>query len=46
MAVVDNNGTQDQAADYDGEGREWATGDGRDSRVAMMAVADYDDGGG
>ncbi len=43
--VVDNNNTQDWAADCDGEGRERAVRDGKDSGVVMMAVA-VEDGGG
>jgi hypothetical protein len=37
--AADDNGLQDQAVDYDGEGRERAVSDGGDSRVAMMAAA-------
>ncbi len=37
--VADDNGLQDWAADYDGEGQERAVRDGRDSRVSMMAAA-------
>jgi hypothetical protein len=37
--ATDDDGSQDWAADYDGEGQEWAVRDGGDSRVAMMAVA-------
>ncbi len=44
--VEDDNSTQDWATDYDGEGQEWAARDGRDSRVAMMAVAAEESGGG
>ncbi len=43
--MVDDNDTQDWAADCDGEGQERAVKDGRDSRVVMMAVA-VEDGGG
>jgi hypothetical protein len=43
--VVDENSTQDQAADYKGEGQERAARDGGDSGVAMMATA-VEDGGG
>jgi hypothetical protein len=38
--TADDNGTQDLAAEYDGKGQEWVLRDGRDSRVAIMAVAD------
>ncbi len=41
-----DNGTQDPAVDYDGEGQEWAAREGGDSKVAMMAVAVEDVGGG
>ncbi len=48
--MADDDGLQDWAADYDGEGRERAVRDGRDSGVAMMAVAKMaaveDSGGG
>jgi hypothetical protein len=37
--AADDDGSQDWAADYDGEGRERAVRDGGDSGVAMMAVA-------
>ena len=47
---MDDDGLLDRAADYDGEGREQAVRDGRDSGVAMMAaakmVAAEDSGGG
>jgi hypothetical protein len=46
MTVADDNGTWDWAAEYDGEGRDWAARDDRDSRVAMMAVAVEGGGGG
>jgi hypothetical protein len=36
--AVDDNGSQDYAAGYDGEGQERAARDGKKSRVAMMAV--------
>ncbi len=39
MAEADDNGSQDRAADYDGEGRERAARDSGDSGVAMMAAA-------
>ena len=42
--VADNDDTQDLAADCDGEGRERAMRDGRDSGVVMMAVV-VEDGG-
>jgi hypothetical protein len=44
--VADNDGTQDQAADYNREGQEWAARDGRDSGVAMMAATGEEGGGG
>jgi hypothetical protein len=44
--VADNENTHDWAADCNGEGREWAVRDGRDSRVVMMAAAADDSGGG
>jgi hypothetical protein len=37
--AADNDGLQDWVADYDGEGREWAAREGRDSGVVMMAAA-------
>ncbi len=37
--MADDDGSQDQAEDYDGEGQERAARDGRDSEVAMMAAA-------
>jgi hypothetical protein len=37
--VADDDGSQDQAADYDGEGPERTVRDGGDSGVAMMAAA-------
>ncbi len=51
MAKADNiaaedNGMQDRAADYNGEGQERAAREGRDSGVAMMAAVADDDGGG
>ncbi len=46
MIVVEDNGMQDQAADYDGEGQEWVAREGGDSGVAMMAAAAEDGGGG
>ncbi len=36
---ADEEGLQDRAVDYDGEGQEGAARDGRDSGVVMMAVA-------
>ncbi len=39
MTVVDDDNTQDWAADCDGEGRERVVRDGRGSGVVMMAVA-------
>jgi hypothetical protein len=48
--AADDDGLQDWAADYDGEGRERAARDGGDSGVAMMAAAKMtaaeDSGGG
>jgi hypothetical protein len=44
--VAEDNGMQDWAVDYDGEGQERAAREGGDSRVAMMAAAVEDDGGG
>jgi hypothetical protein len=49
--AADDDGSQDQAANYDREGRERAARDGGDSRVAMMAAAkmaaaEDSDGGG
>jgi hypothetical protein len=38
----DDDNTPDWAADWDGEGREGAVRDGRDSRVVMMAAAEKD----
>jgi hypothetical protein len=38
MTAVDDDSLQDWAANFDGEGGEWAARDGRDSRVAMMAA--------
>ena len=43
--VAEDDDTQDWAADCDGEGRERAVRDSRDSRVVMMAVAVEEDGG-
>jgi hypothetical protein len=37
--AADEDGLQDWAADYDGEGQEWAARDGGGSGVAMMAAA-------
>jgi hypothetical protein len=39
MIAVEDNGMQDWAMDYDGEGQERAAREGRDSRVVMMAAA-------
>ncbi len=39
MTAADDDGLQDQVADYDGEGRERAARDGGDRGVVMMAVA-------
>ncbi len=36
---MDDDGSRDRAADYDGEGQERAVRDGGDSGVAMMAAA-------
>ncbi len=44
--MAEDNGMQDQVADYDGEGQEWAAREGGDSRVVMMAMAVEDGGGG
>ncbi len=44
MTVADNNDTYDWMADCDGEGRERAVRDGRDSRVMIMAAAAEDGG--
>jgi hypothetical protein len=44
--VADDDDTHDWAADCNGEGREQAVRDGRDSRVVMMAVAAEDGGSG
>ncbi len=44
--MVDDNDTCDWVADCDGEGRERAVRDGRDSGVVMMAAAVEDGGGG
>ena len=40
--VADNKDMRDWVADCNGEGREWAVRDGRDSGVVMMAVAAAD----
>ncbi len=37
--AADDDGLQDPAADYDGEGRERTVRDGRDSGAVMMAMA-------
>ncbi len=44
--AAEDNGMQDRAADYDGEGQERAAREGGDTEVAMMAVAAVDGGGG
>jgi hypothetical protein len=44
--VADDMDTQDWAADCDGEGRERAVRDSRDSRVVMIAVVVEDGSGG
>jgi hypothetical protein len=48
--AADDNGSQDWAADYDGEGWVWAARDGGGSRVVMMDAAKMmaveDSGGG
>jgi hypothetical protein len=44
--VADNNGMQDRAVDYNGEGQEWAARDSGDSGVAMMAAVAEVCGGG
>jgi hypothetical protein len=48
--VADDDGLQDRAADYDGEGGERAVRDSRDRGVVMMAAAKMaaaeDSGGG
>jgi hypothetical protein len=46
MTVAYNEDMQDWAADCDGEGRERAVRDSRDSGVVMMAVAVENGGGG
>ncbi len=50
MTAADDDGLQDQAVDYDGEGRERAVRDGRDSGLVMMTAAKIaaaeDSGGG
>ncbi len=45
MVVVDDDGTSDWTAGYNGEGQERVARDGRDSSVAMMATAAEDGGG-
>ncbi len=49
-AAVDDKGLQDRAADYDGEGQDWAARDDGDSGVVMMSLAKMavaeDSGGG
>jgi hypothetical protein len=44
--VADNDNTCDWVADCNGEGRERAVRDGRDSGVVMMAAAAEDGGSG
>ncbi len=44
--MADDNNTPDWAAECNGEGREWAVRDDRDSGVVMMAAAAEDGGGG
>jgi hypothetical protein len=44
--AAEDNGMQDQAADYDGEGKEQVAREGGDSRVAMMATGAEGGGGG
>jgi hypothetical protein len=39
IIAAKENGMQDRAADYNGEGQEQAAREGRDSGVVMMAVA-------
>jgi hypothetical protein len=39
MTEADDNGSRDQVADYDEEGRERAARDGEDRGVVMMAAA-------
>jgi hypothetical protein len=50
MTAADDEGSQGQAADYDGEGQERVVRDSGDSGVAMMAAAKMaaaeDSGGG
>ncbi len=46
MMVADDEDTRDWVVDWDGEGRERAVRDSRDSGVVMMAVAVEDGGGG
>ncbi len=46
MIAVEDNGMQDPAADYDGEGQERVAREGGHSGVAMMAAAAEDGGGG
>ncbi len=46
MIAAEDNGMQDWAADYNGEGQERAAREGRDSREVMMtAVAEHGSGG-
>ncbi len=44
--AAEDNGMQDRAADYNGEGKEWMAKEGGDNGVAMMAAAAEGDGGG
>ena len=46
MIAAEDNGMRDRAGDYDGEGQERVAREGGDSRVAMMAPAVEDGGGG
>ncbi len=39
MIAAEDNGMQDWAVDYNGEGQERAAREGRDNKVAMMAAA-------
>jgi hypothetical protein len=45
MIAAEDNGMQDWAADYNGEGQERAVREDRDSGVGMMAAAAEDGGG-
>jgi hypothetical protein len=46
MIAVEDNGMQDQAADYNGVGKEWVVREGKDRGVAMMDAAAEGGGGG